>query len=128
MFLRYADIQSVERDKEQQEVNSIPRHDQDESVETVTVAVDSGAYRTVGPPRVATHFPVKPTESSRARRNYSAAKGSVIRNYGQRVITGKINNGATMTMPIQVADVNKVLSVQFVKWWRLVTGWCLTGI
>ena len=44
-----------------------------------------------------------------SRKNYSAANGSVIRNFGQRVITGKNDNGATMTMPIQVAEVNKVL-------------------
>ena len=63
----------------------------------------------MAPLGVGAHFPIKPTESSKAGRNYSAANGSVIRNFGQRVITGKNDNGATMTMPVQVAEVNKVL-------------------
>ena len=58
---------------------------------------------------MATYFQIKPTLSSKAGKNYSAANGSVIRNFGQRVITGRNDNGATMTMPIQVAEVNKVL-------------------
>lgn len=71
--------------------------------------MDSGAYHTVGPPRVGTHFPVKPTEASKSGRNHSAANGTVIRNYSQRVILGKNDKGVNMTLPIQVAEVNKVL-------------------
>ena len=52
--------------KEQQEVNAIPRQELEANVEVITVTVDSGAYHTVGPPRIGTHFPIKATESSRA--------------------------------------------------------------
>ena len=71
--------------------------------------MDSGAYNTVGPVKVGTHFKLNPTEASASGRHYRAANGSVIRNYGQRVITGHTNEGRAVTMPIQVADVGKVL-------------------
>ena len=56
-----------------------------------------------------THFEVKPTEASRAGRHYSAANGSIVKNYGQRVIVGKDESGTTVSLPIQVADVRKAL-------------------
>ena len=33
----------------------------------------------------------------------------MIRNHGQRVVTGRADEGALVSMPIQVADVSKVL-------------------
>ena len=90
-----------------QDINEVPR--QGDKEETVTVTLDSGAYNTVGPPRVATHFPVKPTPMSKAGRHYLAANGSKIENYGQRIITGKNEDGSSVTMPMQVAEVKKVL-------------------
>ena len=56
-----------------------------------------------------THCKVSPTEASAAGRHYRAANGSVIRNYGQRVVTGRTEEGTLVSMPIQVADVGKVL-------------------
>ena len=62
-------------------------------METVVVTVDSGAYNAGGPKHVGTHFDVKPTEASKAGRRYSAANGSIIKNYGQRVIVGQDESG-----------------------------------
>ena len=91
------------------EVNAVPASNQDADYETISVTVDSGAYNTVGPPKVGTHFDVKPAEASAAGRHYRAADGSVICNYGQRVVTGRTDEGTLVSMPIQVADVGKVL-------------------
>ena len=52
----------------------------------VTVTLDSGAYNTVGPRKVGSYFPIKPTEASQTGKHFSAANGTVIKNYGQRVI------------------------------------------
>ena len=46
---------------------------------------------------------------SRAGRHYSAANGSIIKNYGQRVIVGKDESGTKVSLLIQVADVKRVL-------------------
>ena len=106
---KYAQVQLVELPNEQPEVNAVPQSEDAGEYEVVTVTLDSGAYHTVGPPGVGTYFPVKPTPASQSGRHYSAANGSVIRNHGQRVIRGKSEEGAEVTMPIQVADVSKVL-------------------
>ena len=63
----------------------------------------------MGPRKVGSYSPVKLTEASQTGKHYSAANGSVIRNYGRRVIQGRSEEGAEVTMPIQVADVGKVL-------------------
>ena len=106
---KYAQVQLVELPNEQPEVNAVPQSEESGEYEVVTVTLDSGAYNTVGPPKVGTYFPVKPTSASQSGRHYSAANGSVIRNYGQRIIRGRSEEGAEVTMPIQVADVGKVL-------------------
>ena len=100
-FMKFADIQSVEMQRYNQSVNAAPKCDDTSDVETAAVTVDSGAYHAAGPPRVGAHFPMRPAGSSKAGRYCSAASGSVMRNFGQRVIAGKNDNGATMTMPIQ---------------------------
>ena len=99
----------MEREASNREVNAVPTVNQDADYETISVTVDSGAYNTAGPPKVGTHFDVKPAEASAAGRHYRAANGSIIRNYGQRVVTGRTDGGTLVSMPIQVADVGKVL-------------------
>ena len=108
-FEKYAQVQLVERPDCAPEVNEVPQGSGNGVYEVVTVTLDSGAYNTVGPRKVGSYFPVKPTEASQTGKHFSAANGSVIRNYGQRVIQGRSEEGATVTMPIQVADVGKVL-------------------
>ena len=56
-----------------------------------------------------TYFEVKPAESSKAGRHYSVANGSVIKNYGQRIVTGKNDQGAKVSLPIQAADVESMM-------------------
>ena len=89
------------------EVNAVPQGD--DNSEVITVTVDSGAYNTVGPPKTGTHFPLKPTHASTSGKDYRAANGTIIRNHGQRVIKGTNDAGHNIGMPIQIADVNKVL-------------------
>ena len=113
IFQKYAEVCLVERESVDREVNEVPVNKQrvkfDVPYETVTVTVDSGAYNTVGPPSVGTHFKITDTEASKTGRNYRAANGTVIRNYGQRIVRGTNEVGLPLSLPIQVADVNKVL-------------------
>ena len=53
-----------------------------EEFEKITVTADSGAADSVMPKKVGSHIPVKDTKASRAGRNYRAANGTVIKNYG----------------------------------------------
>ena len=99
----------MERPDDALEVNSIPRHQSDDKLETAVTTLDSGANDAVGQPRTGSRFRVKPTEAPVSGKRRSAANGSVIRNYGQRVIQGRSGEGAVVTVPIKVADVSKVL-------------------
>eukprot|EP00959_Pyramimonas_sp_CCMP1952_P333190 6976901-Pyramimonas_sp.AAC.1 len=65
------------------EINAVPP--QSATHETIVVTVGSGAYNTVGPPKVGTYCPIKQTDASQRGRHYSAANGTTIKNYGQRV-------------------------------------------
>ena len=85
---KYAQVQLVEMPNHTPEVNAVPQGDESGDYEIVTVTLYSGAYNLVGPLKVGSHFPVKPTEASQTGKRYSAANGTVIRNYGQRVIRG----------------------------------------
>ena len=71
--------------------------------------MDSDAYNAVGPPIVGIYFPLKATSESKAGKHYRAANGTAIRNRGQRIVTGTDDSDTSIGMPIQVADVNKVL-------------------
>ena len=62
-FQRYAEVNLVERDAPGHEVNAVPKVNEDTDYEIITVTVDSGAYNTVGPPTVGTHFKLSPTEA-----------------------------------------------------------------
>ena len=103
----------VERDNGDKEVNEVPvgtvKNGHDDHYEIINVTVDSGAYNTVGPPQVGTYFKIANTEASKTGRHYRAANGTAIRNYGQRVVRGTNEVGMPVSLPIQVADVNKVL-------------------
>ena len=100
-------VNLVETVMDPKEVNSVPKNL--DNMELITVTVDSGAFNTVGPPKTGTHFPLKQTQASKAGKHYRAANGTTIRNHGQRVVTGLNENGHKVGMPIQIADVNKVL-------------------
>ena len=76
----------------------------------VSATLDSAAIETVGPPNIGTCFPLIPTVASKNGINYSAANGSPIKNYGQRILQGLDNSWKVKTMPMQVAQVKKVLA------------------
>ena len=98
----------MEREASNREVNAVPTINQDADYEIISVTVDSGAYNTVGPPKTGTYFNLAPTDASAKGRHYRAANGSVIRNHGQRIVTGRTDEGTLVSMPIQIADVSKV--------------------
>ena len=99
----------VEVNVESPEVNAVPKMNEDHHFETLVVTVDSGAYNTVGPVKAATHFKIEPTRASQTGQHYRAANGSTIKNHGQRIVSGSNENGKQVSLPIQVADVDKVL-------------------
>ena len=90
----------MERPDSAPEVNAVPRSDRDSDYESVVVTLGSGAYGAVGPPGVGSCFAVKPTEASQSCERHSAAKGSVTRNCGQRVIWGKSEDGAEVCVKL----------------------------
>ena len=108
-FQKYAELDLVEVNVEDREVNAVPKGNDDQNFETLVVTVDSGAYNTVAPLKVATHFKIEPTKASQTGQHYRAANGSTIKNYGQRIVSGSDENGKQVSLPIQVADVDKVL-------------------
>ena len=55
-FQKYAEVCLVGVGCEVPEVTAIPKVEHNADIETVVVTVDSGAYNTVGPPTVGTHF------------------------------------------------------------------------
>ena len=90
---RYAELGLAEMGEVNPEVSAAPKIDENAEFEIISVTVGSGAYNTAGPQTTGTHFKVTPTEASSKGRHYCAANGSVIRNYGQRIITGRTNEG-----------------------------------
>ena len=77
--------------------------------ERVRVQIDSGAIDTVGPKEIAKAFEVKETEMSKRGIRYVAANGSSIENYGEKKIVGYNDDGESVSMRVQRADVKKVL-------------------
>ena len=75
------------------EVNAVPKMSDNQNYETLVVTVDSGAYNAVGPPAVGAYFNVEPTKASQSGQGYSAANGSAIISYGQRVVKVVHKNG-----------------------------------
>ena len=54
----------------------------------IPVKLDSGAFDWVFNPMSAQAFKLEDTESSKAGLNFTAANGSEIKNYGQRILNG----------------------------------------
>ena len=71
--------------------------------------MDSGAVDTVGPKSIGRAFNIKETRASNNGKHYIAANGSTINNYGETIIKGETEHGLKVSMPIQIADVKKVL-------------------
>ena len=77
--------------------------------ERVRVQIDSGAIDTVGPKEIARAFEMKETEMSKRGIGYVAANGSSVENYGEKKIVGYTDDGESVSMRVQRADVKKVL-------------------
>ena len=100
-------INIVEKEQDEEEVMAVEQ--KDEEYEKVTVTADSGAADSVMPKKVGSHIPVKETRASKAGRNYKAANGTVIKNYGERRLEGWNEKGVKTGITMQVADVSKPL-------------------
>ena len=77
--------------------------------ERVRVQIDSGAIDTVGPKEIAGAFKMRETEMSKKGIGYVAANGSGIKNHGEKLIAGYTDEGESISMKVQCADVKKVL-------------------
>ena len=77
---------------------------------TVEVSVDSGAVVTVGPKEKCTGYPLEETEASRKGQPFYGANGSKIKNYGMRRVKGVTEEGHGATLPMQAADVLRILA------------------
>ena len=73
--------------------------------EKIKVSLDSGATDWVTNPNTAKAFKVKETAASREGQDYRAANGTIIKNYGEKLIDGITEAGNQ----VQVADANKTL-------------------
>ena len=75
--------------------------------EVITFKIDSGAVDNVIPKEVGNALPIKETSLSKMGVNYQAANGTPIKNHGQRIIKGFIDDWTPMSISAQVADVNR---------------------
>jgi len=79
--------------------------------EYVKMTIDSGSVDTVGPPTIAADVPVKPTEASKAGRDYRAANGTKIKNLGAKSIKAMTDDGNSIGIEMQVAEnITKLLA------------------
>ena len=58
---------------------------------------------------MAAHIPIKESRGSRAGQRYHTADGTKIPNQGEKVIRGYTNEGKSVTVKYQIADVTKPL-------------------
>ena len=82
---------------------------QDGCWERVRVQVDSGAFDWVTPKNTADGIPITETPSSRQGACYTAANGTDIKAYGEKVIKGVSDEGLGISVKMQVADVKRTL-------------------
>lgn len=73
------------------------------------MTIDSGASNSVIPKGLMSHIPIDESIGSKMGVTYMAANGGVLRNYGQRRVYGKTNDGKDVQVTMQVTDVNKAL-------------------
>ena len=76
----------------------------------ITFTADSGAVDHVIRKDEADWFPLKDTAMSKAGKNYTAANGGIIRNYGGRELKGKTESKYPFQMNVQVTDARKNLA------------------
>ena len=77
--------------------------------ERVEAAVDSAAVDNVMPYKMFPHIPTKPSPRSIAGKHYVAANDIEIRNFGQRRIKFKTDDGAQKNIVFQSAEVGRCL-------------------
>lgn len=76
--------------------------------------IDSGAVDTLGPKEGGQAFKIRQTRAAKEGKNYVAANGSTIKNYGERLVNGLTEEGIKVTMRIQIA-MSRGSSCQFIN-------------
>ena len=82
----------------------------DEGWMRVSSIMDFGAAESVAPPTTCPHVPLTESVGSRVGQDYRTAGGERLRNKGQRHIQVWTDEGCTVGMTYQVADVTKPLN------------------
>jgi hypothetical protein len=77
--------------------------------ERVRVQIDPGAIDSVGPKEIAQAFEMKETMAPKNGVGYVAKCGIDVKNYGENMIVGHTDDGESVGMRTQCADVEKVL-------------------
>ena len=99
-----------EEDESEQGVGCLCQVTHDwESMEKITMTIDSGAVDTVGPTSVAKGHPTRPTEASNRGMFYKAANDTKIPIHGAKDLKCFTEKGDQVGMEIQIADVQRVL-------------------
>jgi hypothetical protein len=93
-------------DKEAKDINVV---DHQGEWEVIKCKVDSGAVDWVTSPEVGAAFQMKASTASKNGVNYKAANGTLIKNYGERVIQGLTEDWSNVEVAMQVADVKSTL-------------------
>ncbi len=77
--------------------------------EKARVQISAGAIDAVGPQEIARPSETKEAEMSKRGIGYAAAKWSSIENYGEKKIVGYTDDGESVSVRVQRADVKKAL-------------------
>ena len=80
-----------------------------EGWERLPMKIDSGAVDTVIPESMAAHIPLTETQRSKAGGGFTAANGSRIKHFGQKVLRGVGDQFQPINMIAQVAGVRTAL-------------------
>ena len=93
--------------QEASEIDAIS--DKVEGWERLPMKIDSGAVDTVIPENMAAHIPLTETQRSKAGSGFTAANGSRIKHFGQKVLRGVGDQFQPINMIAQVAGVRTAL-------------------
>jgi hypothetical protein len=78
-----------------------------EGWEQMSILIDSGSTETVAPENALIGYELTSTDWSETGKGYSAANGTEIPNFGEKIVKAQTGNGMWCTMRFQVCDVTK---------------------
>jgi hypothetical protein len=102
-------LNCVTRVEDEPGVNAVNTVNHQGKWEVIKCKVDSGAVDWVTSPEIGAAFQMNASTASKKGINYQAANGTVIKNYGERVIKGLTDDWNNVEVAMQVADVKSTL-------------------